>query len=642
MLPRILTCASALLFAVASSFALEPPLHLDSLITNCGTRADFPNASTLTVFGRSHISVDAKGASSARVEQCIKILDDRAKDEIGDRSVRYDENRDTVIFEQVWTRLPSGEWIMPEPDAFTVTSAPEVQWASAYSQLRQQNVSFPGLAEGAAIYWAYRIEPKPGREPWPDEYLDGVTQFGGFEPAREIMFSLTADTSYFLQYELQNDTREPEQSLDGSRRTLVWKYENTPQRTQEPDMVSTAHFLPRLVYTSFRDWADLGLYMGEYFWKSVEQSDTAITEFAKNFDPGNQNSQAIARRIALWVQQNIRTVPLGLGAVGYEPSAANQVWKNRYGDVRDKAVLLSALLGAYGVPTIPVLLQANNSPFSKLPVPAQFGHLALAVPVGDDTLFIDTTPRYAAPDEIPYSRTLGMACELILGQPLLLPAKEISPVERSAKTRMSVRLDSSGTLDGHAEALARGDFAVHARSNFADQKALERDIYFQQIASRIQQGTEVLATDNSDPKDVANPMRVSMDFSCADYAVKQDDLMLFELPANPFSFALSGFFPDLPEVKYPIDLPTEGATETVTIVTIPANYSISYLPNPLFVDNPYVHIELIPKKLEDRVEWTQLVAIKADIVPLEDYPLLRQSFESLTLPRNRLMVLEEK
>ncbi len=624
-----------------ASFAVTVPDWLESLAGSAAGAETFPEAAILVLRDHRVLDVDSAGAATAHVEQCLKLIDDRAKDDQGDRSIRFDSDRDTVIFEAVYTRQADGTWIEPEADAFTLTSAPEVQWASAYSQLKQRNVSFPGLSAGAVIYWRYRIEPKKGRQPWADEYLGGIVSFGGFEPMQEQVFEISSDTSLHIQHEVQNSELSPLESRSGTRRTLTWRVENLAQLNPEPNMVSNSHLVPRLIFTSFGEWSDLGLYVGEKFWKAVESASLAQIGFSQLASYGNLTGKPLTQNIASWVQQNIRTVSLSLGAVGYQPNDADDVWANRYGDVRDKLVLLSALLGGFGIESYPVLMQSSNAPFSKLPALEQFSHMILAVPLDKDTIFFDPIPKFSPPYEIGYSRAQGMACQLVLGAPLLGPGQELVHVERRAATRMSVSLDTLGTLSGLAACEAVADFANIARQVFSDQKEQERKIYFQRAASRIGQGCEVINTEVSDPDQLTQPMRVSLDFSCAGYAVKQDDLMLVDLPATPFSFSVSGFYPSMPEVKYPIDLPLEGTTETTIVLAFPKGYTVAYLPPSVLVDNPYVALSLVPKKLEDRVEWSQSVKYKSDVVPVEDYNILRASFEQLVAPKNRLMVLEK-
>jgi hypothetical protein len=629
------------LLLASTLFAVDVPAWLETLAASAPGAETYPQASVLVLKDDRIMSVDSAGASTAFVEQCLKLIDDRAKDEQGDRSIRFDSERDTIIFDAVYSRLPDGSWIEPETDAYTVTSAPEVQWASAYSQLKQQNVSFPGLAADAVIYWKYRIEPKPNRDPWKDDYIGGIISFGGFEPVQEQRFEIVSDTSLKIQFDMQNSDAKPEVVTNGSRVSYTWKFENLPQLTPEPNMVSSAHLVPRMVFTSFVDWAELGLYVGEKFWKAVETAQLAQLEYAQLASFGNLHGKPLTQNIATWVQQNIRSVNLSLGSVGYTPNDANDVWVNRYGDVRDKLVLLSALLGGYGINSYPVLLQSSDLPFSTLPSLEQFSYMVLAVPMDEDTLFLDPIPKFSPPYEIGYSRTQGQACQLILGAPLLGDADKLVRINRTASTRMSLMLDSAGTLSGRAECEALADYANIARANFSDQKELEKEIYFQSAASRIGQGCEVIKTEVSDPHQLTQPMRVSLDFSCKNYAVKQGELMLVDLPASPFSFAVSGFYPTLPEVKYPVNLPIEGTTEMTVLITYPKGYEVSYLPSALLVENPYVTMSLLPKKLADRVEWTQTVTYKSANLPVADYADIRASFEKFVAPKNRMMVLEK-
>lgn len=632
-LTLVLFCLSA-----SSLFAQN---ELDKLIDECPGLETYPQASVVTIFSHTSTKLDADGFKHTHVDQLIKILDERAKDVYGDQSIRFDADEDTVIIEAAKTRLPDGTWIDPEDDAFTITSAPEVQWASAYSQLKQQNISFPGMDVGAAIHLAYRIVPKPGADKPDKLQAGGVTMFGGMNPYLEESYTLEFEPPWNIQYEMQNSLVEPRQTLkeDGGTK-YEWIFKDTEQLIVEPDMVSPTRLLPRLLWTSFRNWEELGLYVTEPFWESVNEADEAIDEYLKEIGLDFHGKPALMNT-AFWNLINIRTVNLRLGSVGYEPNTANKVWENRYGHDLDKAVLCTALLGHYGIDAIPVLVENSTAPFCELPVLEQFGHVLLAVPLAGDTLWFDLSDQYYPPSEVPYRATQGTGCMLTYGAPMLVPIAPQSDANRKSLTLINAQLSEDGTLTGTASASPKADFAARARRIFKDQKAQEREIYFQRIASTFGQGTKVLDSGNSDPAVLAKDFEVSFDFACSEYAIIQDDLMLLEKPGNPFSFALTGFYPSLPEVRYPIELPARGLTETITEITLPENYKVAYIPSPLIVVNPYLQLTLVPKQEENKIIWKQTLEIKQDRVPIEDYKELRESFLALALPKNSLTILEK-
>ncbi|RPH94488.1 DUF3857 domain-containing protein [candidate division KSB1 bacterium] len=627
------------LFLCLSGAYAQP--NLDSLVINAPGLDVYPQASAVILLDHSMTELKKDGQSIVHREFLCKILDERAKDVFGDQSVRFDADQDTVIIESARTRLPDGQWIEPEADAFTLTSAPEVQWASAYSQLKQRNVAFPGMAVGAALHFMYRIEPKPGAKPPKKPQDGGITLFGGYEPILDKRCTVITEAPRLIRHEMQNSDYKPLVSEQGGRITYIWTMQNCPQIVREPNSVGLADLVPRLVWTTFSDWEALGLYVAEWFWEKVDSSAQAVEGFLKITSPDLHGKPALMHT-ANWMLFNIRTVRLAFGSVGYEPNAADRVWQNKYGDPRDKAVLLTSLLRAYGFNPVPVLVQNSSTPFSNLPVLEQFRHIILAVPTESDTIWLDPTADFYTPGTLPYNATLGTGCMLTAGAPMLLNVPAGSADSRGAKTEIRTTLKLDGELTGSAVCVPQGDRAASARRQFKDQKAQERDIYTQTVASSFGQGTNVKGFTVSNVADLNEPVAVQLDFECPEFAVKQGDLMLVELPGMPFDFGSTGFYPALPQVKYPVQLPGRRRTISEVTLSIPQGYAVSFMPSPLVIDNPFVNFELTTSQEQSVIRWTQTVEIKGDKVSVADYPALRDAYEALVIPKNRMVILEKK
>jgi hypothetical protein len=325
-----------------------------------------------------------------------------------------------------------------------------------------------------------------------------------------------------------------------------------------------------------------------------------------------------------------------------EAHSADHVWQKRSGNPLDKAVLLTALLRAYGFGPIPVLVPNSPASFSNLPVLDQFKHVILAVPAGDDTTWLDPTAEDYQPGELPYSCTYGKGCMLLAGTPLLIDVPAGTPDSRGARTEMRLNLAEDGTLSGTVVCMPQGDLAAGARRFFKDQNEQERHHYAQAAASRIKPGSTVTSFSASDPGDLSQPLTVTLGFESPGYAERQEDTILLPLPANPFEFAVSGFSAALPEVRYPVQLPPRRRVTTEVSLALPKGYVVSYLPPALIVDNPYLNIGLSARSNAAGLTWTQTIEIKGDKVPGADYPAVRNAFETLLLPKNRLVILEKK
>jgi hypothetical protein len=373
----------------------------------------------------------------------------------------------------------------------------------------------------------------------------------------------------------------------------------------------------------------------------VDSSQAAVDGFLQITSPELQGIPALMNATS-WVLKNIRTLSPPLGSMDHEPHSADYVWQNRAGNPLDKAVLLTALLRAYGFGPIPVLVPDSPAPFSNLPVLEQFHYVILAVPMGEDTIWLDPSASGYPPGELPYSCTYGKGCMLLAGTPLLVDVPAGSPESRGARTEMRLRLGKDGTLSGTVTCVPSGDLAAGARRLFKDQNEQQRHDYAQTAASRIKPGSTVTSFSVSDPGDLSRSLTVTLGFESPGYAEWQENTILLPLPANPFDFALSVFSASLPEVRYPVQLPPRRRVTTEVSLALPKGYAVSYLPPSLIVDNPYLNIGLSARSNAVGVTWTQTIEIKGDKVPVSDYPAVRNAFETLLLPKNHLVILEKK
>ena len=91
--------------------------------------------------------------------------------------------------------------------------------------------------------------------------------------------------------------------------------------------------------------------------------------------------------LAEYVQTGVRYVAIELGAGNYLPHAASEVFSNQYGDCKDKATLLAAMLKAIGIDSHYVIVNAQRGAVvANTPAHFAFNHviLAISIPSGND------------------------------------------------------------------------------------------------------------------------------------------------------------------------------------------------------------------------------------------------------------------
>ena len=102
-----------------------------------------------------------------------------------------------------------------------------------------------------------------------------------------------------------------------------------------------------------------------------------------------------ARAVAAleFVQSQIRYFSVSLGESSHRPTPPDEVLRRRYGDCKDKSLLLIALLRELGIESKPVLLQLERHAGLErtLPSPQFFDHAIVRATVGGKLYFLDPT-----------------------------------------------------------------------------------------------------------------------------------------------------------------------------------------------------------------------------------------------------------
>jgi hypothetical protein len=613
--------------------------------------SEYGNAPFVVLSDKKKVSFDDHGRMRTRRELLCKVLNENGVDSLRHFAIDFDARTDTVILETAEARREGGAWItagetgnihqeagkwIREGASFPLpTIRPEARKAPAYGEYQQQKVLFPELAIGTIAFLAYRVEPRSGAVEVNEQKRGGVELFGGYVPIREKQFTIEFPAKHPVKYAMQNSDIKPTISETGEGKILTWTLRECEQIIPGPQTVNIANIVPRLLWTQFSDWEELGTYAGNLFWEKVDSSRAAVDGFMQ-ITSWQLNGTPAAMNATLWTLANVRNVDLPLNLTGYAPMSADRVWHNRYASSLDKAVFLAALLRVYGFATVPVLVPFENEPFSEVPDLEQFRQVILAVPTGDDTLWLDPSAEFCPPGELPYACTYGNGCMLVAGAPLLV---HVPYAGLSTPTHSEIRgsLSLAGDFSGFAECAPQGDQAGEARRLFMNAGNTERDVWARAAVQAIGPTATVSDFSVSNVADLASPVKIRMQFDSPDFAAPKRDSLLITVPYNPFDFAECAFDTES-YVRYPQGFSTHGKMVTEYGITLPLGYKPALAPAAVIIENPYVYVELSSRVLPQGFELTETIQTKADVVPVGDCAAVRDAFRALADPSHRRFV----
>ena len=209
-------------------------------------------------------------------------------------------------------------------------------------------------------------------------------------PIKKIFYRVSVPKEEPLFYRVYNSDVKPSITTSGDFKNYTLERTNAEILKYEdntPDWYDASGFIQ---FSQFKDWNELVTIYHPYYTISnasnnwlKEQSSTLLT-------PETEDSIST---IINFVQDDIRYLGFEGGLNSHAPSNPKEVYMRRYGDCKDKSLLLSGLLNTIGIEAYPVLVHSynNKSLNEKLPSPNLFDHCIVQVNLPDGVKYIDPT-----------------------------------------------------------------------------------------------------------------------------------------------------------------------------------------------------------------------------------------------------------
>ncbi|HZH14716.1 MAG TPA: DUF3857 domain-containing protein [Archangium sp.] len=234
----------------------------------------------------------------------------------------------------------------------------------------------------------------------------------------------------------------------GGQREYRWERKDMPTFTGEDGVPDDLEVWPHVQVSSFQSWEEVatwGLALHEGQPGSPEL--TALAESWRSLPTEEARFLAAVR----FVQDEVRYLGIELGPNTHQPHAPGQVLAQRFGDCKDKALLLATLLRPLGIPAHVALVHSRlrGGVASKLPSPYAFNHAIVRAQVAGRTEWVDATMthrrgRLGARSPLPYAQALVLAPGTTTLESIPQPLPEGPEVD--AHYVLSVKDDGTGTL----------------------------------------------------------------------------------------------------------------------------------------------------------------------------------------------------
>ncbi|HEY4009627.1 MAG TPA: transglutaminase domain-containing protein, partial [Acidobacteriaceae bacterium] len=369
----------------------------------------------------------------------------------------------------------------------------------------------------------------------------------------------------------------PATSEEGDERVYRWKHETASEypKKQEKDKSAPVEmvqemFAPDIAMSGFGSWAEMGAwYRG--LMKDRAVPDAAIQAKADELTHGLTTDDAKVDAIYDYVATQFRYIAVSFGIGRLQPHTAAEVFRNRYGDCKDKHTLLQAMLAAEKIEAEPVLIGSSVRLNPGLPIPSQFDHMITLVKLKDHDVWLDSTPE-VAPSRMLLANLRDKQALAIpaTGDAHLVRTETALPFPSFVRETVTAKLDKQDVLTAHFDLTMRGDAEVVYRALYHRVPRANWQELTQKIVESSGFAGEVSVVNATLPEKTAEPFHVSWEYTRKDFG----DWANLQFPGLATWFQ-GKFATGVMPPKRQIALDTTGETQVSVKLTLPDGYTVT-------------------------------------------------------------------
>ncbi|PTM03180.1 MAG: hypothetical protein DA405_11145 [Bacteroidetes bacterium] len=206
------------------------------------------------------------------------------------------------------------------------------------------------------------------------------------------LFRILAPTNKMPQYFLANDAPSPKLVGTGNVTEMRWVIEESNQYDYYQNEPSWYDGRPSVVISNYRSWEKLNQKLLPWYSIPKEEAEY-LRSVALEMTSKDESIAAKITRLSRFVQDDVRYLGFENGINAFKPHSSVEVYESRYGDCKDKSLLLVGLLKGIGVEAAPMLVNTNlRASLKEEEVsPFFFNHCVVVLAYEGDTAFVDPT-----------------------------------------------------------------------------------------------------------------------------------------------------------------------------------------------------------------------------------------------------------
>jgi len=489
-------------------------------------------AAVVVLFEERRVSFEADGRVHRRYRRAYQVLAEAAVRDWSETEAEWDAWHEDKPSLRARVITKEGRVHVLDPRTIEVGAGDDRDQV-VYSDSRTLRAPLPAVAVGAVVEEEIAQDGRP--------LLPGAGEserwyVGGFFPVLRSRLVLEAPRGMPLHVMQRPSAgaRPPARAEEGERVRLTFEagpLEPAPE--PEADAPGDVPVVPYVGYAAgAAAWSVVAARYGAAVEKQIAGGDlAALVREVRRDAPASPRPRDLVARLVARLHEEVRYTGVEFGEAAIVPRAPREVLDRRYGDCKDKAAFLVALLRAAGVRAHVALLRASGSDLDpELPGMSWFNHAIVFVPgldmLGRAGLWIDPTDPFSPVGELPLDDQGRLALVADTQAPASTTLVRIPRAPAEANRVVERREIALGEEGGarvveHTEAVGAPGRDYRAHYGVSDRKKVEETLG---AYAKSQYDARALTRfEHGDPNDLGRPFVLDLEAAGSKMGVIEED-----------------------------------------------------------------------------------------------------------------------
>ncbi len=509
-----------------------------------------------------------------------------------------------------------------------------------YSNARAFIISMPSVEPGSVIDYKVKIYSSKLID---RDNFSFIYRLRDRYPIFKAKFKLITPIDKKVHFKYFNRERAagyslaPEAGFKNSGKIYKWEFKDIKPIIPEYNMPPDSEVNPAILVSSFSSWSEIYDWWKKLFSNKLELN-TRGKALVDNLIKNASSKLDKAKKIYEFCAKQIRYVAVEYGESGYEPHSANEVFVNRYGDCKDQAILLTAMLRYAGFNAFPVLVPTRSVyPVDKNFPSINFNHAICALKYQGKLIFMDPTAETTSFMDIPLPDQNREVMVFGKNRGIIkrIPIKKDNGILYSTKVALSsnekAEIERTVTTKGFFSSAQRWYFK-HTHPVKIKENIQNKVVEIAPFAKLI--SYQIINKDNFDKSPI-----LTYKFSSAQFLNPARNLRILPIPDDMhISYNLIA----KSKRKFPIDFGGMFTKRSVVTVLLPPDLKVKYLPQNIQRKTRYFNFKETYKNEGRTITVRREFNVKKRFVSEEEYSLFKKKLEDVFFFLREKVILEKK